>query len=97
MLSDDKSVIWSVRAQKALISTLTHIKYEDEGTAAALLRRVENSTALLATQPGMGTSTATPGVRRYAIPHTGHTIEYRSSNGGIQILRWYRQRQQQKP
>ncbi|GAC1609280.1 MAG: hypothetical protein NVS3B3_15520 [Aquirhabdus sp.] len=92
----DLSIIWSASAQKAFLDTLERIEKEDIGTARLLLQRVEKSISLLAIQPGMGTFTAMPGVRRYAIAQTGHTVNYRVVHGELRILRWYRQRQRQE-
>lgn len=90
------SIIWSASAQKAFLDTLERIENEDIGTARLVLQRVEKSMSLLIIQPGMGTFTAMPGVRRYAIPQTGHTVNYRVAHGELRILRWYRQRQQRE-
>lgn len=40
----------------------------------------------------LGTPMTTLNIRRFAIPKTGHTIEYRVRPGELYILRWYRQR-----
>lgn len=90
------SIIWSSSAEKTLLNTLDRIESEDAGTARLVLQRVEKSISLLAAQPGMGTFTAMPGVRRYAIPQTGHTINYRVAYGELRIQSWYRQRQRQE-
>lgn len=87
------SVRWSDRAQKAFLDSLDRIAEEDPATARLVLKRVEKSIALIAQQPGIGTFTAMPGVRRYPIPQTGHTIDYRVVHGELRIQRWYRQRQ----
>jgi plasmid stabilization system protein ParE len=87
---------WSTSAQKAFLNTLARIKNEDAGAARLVLQRVEKSLVLLAIQPGLGTFTAMSGVRRYAIPQTGHTINYRFVHDELRILRWYKQRQHQK-
>ena len=92
----DLSIIWSASAQKAFLDTLKRIENEDVGTARLVLQRVEKSMSLLTIQPGMGTFTAMPGVRRYAIPQTGHSINFRVMHGELRVLRWYRQRQNQK-
>lgn len=92
----DLSIIWSASAQKAFLNTLERIENEDIGTARLVLQRVEKSMSLLTIQPGIGTFTAMPGVRRYAIPQTGHSINFRVMHGELRVLRWYRQRQNQK-
>lgn len=84
---------WSARASAALNSTLARIAAEDPPTAEAVLSRVERSVALICAQPGLGTPTATRGVRRHAIPNTGHIIAYRIVREEVRILRWYRARQ----
>jgi plasmid stabilization system protein ParE len=87
------SVRWSARAQKTFLDSLDRIFEEDPATARLVLKRVEKSIAILAQQPGIGTFTAMPGVRRYPIPQTGHAIDYRVAHGELRIQRWYRQRQ----
>ena len=87
------AVVWSASAQKAFFSTLEKIENEDVGTARLIIQRVDKSITLITAQPNIGTFTAMTGVRRYAIPNTGHAINYRVVHGELRILRWYRQRQ----
>lgn len=87
------TVVWSASAQSAFFTTLEKIDNEDAGTARLIIQRVDKSITLIAAQPSLGTFTAMTGVRRYAIPNTGHTINYRVAYGELRILRWYRQRQ----
>lgn len=90
------SIVWSASAEKAFLETLERIQSEDAAAARLVLQRVDKSISLLALQPSMGTFTAMPGVRRYAIPQTGHSVNYRIAHGELRILRWYRQRQRQE-
>jgi plasmid stabilization system protein ParE len=87
------NVRWSASAQKAFLNTLDRIAEEDSLVASQVLKRVGKSIVILAQQPGLGTFTALPGVRRFSIPNTGHTIDYRVIHGELRIQRWYRQRQ----
>jgi plasmid stabilization system protein ParE len=87
------AVVWSASAQKAFFSTLEKIENEDVGTARLIIQRVDKSITLITAQPSIGTFTAMTGVRRYAIPNTGHAINYRVVHGELRILRWFRQRQ----
>ena len=87
---------WSRRALAAFEKTLSYIATDDPGTAVAVVGRVDRSVALIQSQPGIGTATATPGVRRYALPGTGHVITYRIVKGEIRILRWFRARQDKR-
>lgn len=87
------AVVWSATAQKAFFATLEKIENEDAGTTRLIIQRVDKSISLIAAQPSLGTFTAMTGVRRYAIPNTGHMINYRVAHGELRILRWYRQRQ----
>jgi len=89
-------VKWSVGAQKAFSDSLARIFEEDPATARVVQKRVADSISILAHQPGIGTFTAMPGVRRYPIPQTGHTIDYRVAHGELRIQRWYRQRQHRR-
>lgn len=87
------TIVWSASAQRAFFATLEKIDNEDAGTARLIIQRVDKSITLLSIQPSLGTFTAMTGVRRYAIPNTGHTINYRVAHGELRVLRWYRQRQ----
>jgi len=57
-----------------------------------VVARVDRSIALIQAQPGIGTPTATPGVRRHAVPNTGHVINYRVTRVAIRVQLWYRAR-----
>lgn len=83
---------WAAGAQRSYSETLYRIAMQDHATLAAFERRVLHALAMLATQPGLGTPTADVKVRRFAIPHTGHTLEYRTEHGTLLVVRWYRQR-----
>jgi plasmid stabilization system protein ParE len=87
------TVVWSASAQSAFFASLEKIENEDAGAARLIIQRVDKSINLIAAHPNLGTFTAMTGVRRYAIPNTGHTINYRIAHGELRILRWYRQRQ----
>ncbi len=58
--------------------------------------RVAHSPVLIETNPAMGTPIQGGRGRRYAVPRTGHTFNYRETGTGIKIVRWYRQRQNLK-
>ena len=66
---------------------------EDVGAASKLEMRVARSLALLQLQPGIGSPSVLAGRRVYAIPNTGHNVNYRVTLETIIVLRWYRQRQ----
>ncbi|MSP97064.1 MAG: type II toxin-antitoxin system RelE/ParE family toxin [Betaproteobacteria bacterium] len=84
---------WSARALSAFELTLDHIAADDPATAEKLRARVAHSIELIQSQPGIGTSTATPGVRRYPVPNTGHVFTYRVVDAELRIMRWFRARQ----
>ncbi len=84
---------WSAQALAAFENTLNHISADDLFNAEAVFARVERSVALIQSHPRVGTPTATPGVRRYPIPNSGHVITYRFVKGEMRILRWFRARQ----
>jgi len=83
---------WSARALTAFERTIAHIALDDPITASAVIARVDRSVELICLQPGIGTPTAMPGVRRYPVPSTGHVLTYRIANGEVRVLRWYRAR-----
>jgi plasmid stabilization system protein ParE len=83
---------WTVRALLSYHGTLHHIAEQDESTLALFEQRVMRALSLLASQPGIGTPGTRQGIRMFAMPKTGHTVEYRAQDGILLILRWYRQR-----
>ncbi|WP_407682034.1 type II toxin-antitoxin system RelE/ParE family toxin [Pseudoduganella aquatica] len=83
---------WTSGAQKSYNATLCRIAMQDDATHAIFERRVTQALALLATQPSLGTPTADVKVRSFAIPKTGHTLEYQIIQGTVLVVRWYRQR-----
>lgn len=66
---------------KPFFATLEKIDNEDAPTACLIIQRVDKSISLITIQPSLCTFTAMTGVRRYAIPNTGHTIIYRVVHG----------------
>jgi plasmid stabilization system protein ParE len=66
---------------------------EDVFTAEKFEGRVNKSIALILANPLIGTPSSLSGQRIYAVPGTGHSINYRVKHGLVQIARWYRQRQ----
>ncbi|MBA5639076.1 type II toxin-antitoxin system RelE/ParE family toxin [Duganella sp. LX20W] len=82
---------WSSAAAKSLAQTLEHINTQDPNTGHLVAQRVQSALDLIALRPAIGTPTTRPGIRRFAIPKTGHLIEYRSDETGIIVIRWMRQ------
>jgi len=52
---------------------------------------VDKVLAALAANPAIGTPTPR-GIQRFAIPRTGHNIDYRITQDAVLITRWSRQR-----
>jgi plasmid stabilization system protein ParE len=59
------------------LHSLGRIGEQDPHSAELVLRRVRRALALLLLHPGLGTPTHRADKRRFAIPNTGHAIEYR--------------------
>lgn len=87
-----KQLEWLHGARAAYLETLQYVSRDDEQAARLIAQRVERSLAAIQTMPLLGTPTAAPGVRRYAIPNTGHVINYRIAGKHIIVQRWYRAR-----
>lgn len=85
-------VEWAPPALQAYRDTLRHIAEQDAETLAQFEQRVMRAVSLLAEQPGIGTLRTLRGKRAFAVPNTGHTVEYQAREGILRILRWYRQR-----
>lgn len=79
-----------------MAQTLEHIATQDPNTGHLVAQRVQTALDLIALRPSIGTPTTRPGIRRFAIPNTGHLIEYRSDKTGITITRWMRHTQLRK-
>lgn len=91
------AIRWSRGAQASFSSTLERIRSQDPGTEALVLQRVDRALAVLVLQPGLGTpilGTAT--MRRFAIPNTGHFVDYRVVGGNLVISNWMRQTRRRK-
>ncbi|MBA5689740.1 type II toxin-antitoxin system RelE/ParE family toxin [Rugamonas apoptosis] len=89
-------VRWSLAAAKLLAQTLEHIDTQDPGTALIIMQRVQSALDLIVLHPALGTPTTRPGIRWFAIPKTGHLIEYRAGKTGITVTRWARQARRRK-
>ncbi|WP_373888160.1 type II toxin-antitoxin system RelE/ParE family toxin [Massilia sp. Root351] len=85
-------IVWAPAAKADYDAALRRIGTTDPRAADLVARRVRRLLALLEIQPMLGTPATTLNIRRFAIPKTGHTIEYRVRPGELHILRWYRQR-----
>ena len=82
---------WTSGARTAFQQTLDYIHQQDTMASALTDQRVHQALEAIAAQPGIGTSTQRHGKRKFAIPRTGHTIEYRASDREIIVTRWARQ------
>ena len=84
---------WGRRALDAYVSTLIHIGSENRQAAYLVEERVDRALALILAHPGIGSPSARRNERIFAIPNTGHVVDYRVHAGSIGITRWYRARQ----
>ncbi|WP_082491746.1 type II toxin-antitoxin system RelE/ParE family toxin [Duganella sp. Leaf126] len=90
--SSSLPVRWMPSAAHAYSESLDYIAAQDAHAAARIIERVKAALAVIAAQPAIGTSLGAHGRRRFAIPRTGHLIEYRVMHHEIKIIRWARQR-----
>lgn len=86
------AVHWSLRAQCSLDETMAHIDAQDVSTGRLVLQRLHTALDLIATQPEIGTRINQRRTRRFAIPKTGHSIDYLVKFNEILVVRWARQR-----
>ena len=84
---------WSAEALDAYLSTLARIAADDPFTGRQFADRVQQSLAMIAAHPFIGTPATRRGERRYPVAGTGHVINYRVSRETIRIQIWYRARQ----
>jgi len=77
-------------AERSYSESLDYIAAQDARAAMLVIDRLKAALVLLAAQPGIGTMVGTRGRRRFAIPKTGHLIEYRVIYNEIKIIRWAR-------
>jgi plasmid stabilization system protein ParE len=82
---------WSPAAALSLAQTFEYINSQDPRTSNLIAQRVQNALELIALQPAIGTPTRQTGIRRFAVPKTGHMLEYSLNKGDITIVRWMRQ------
>jgi hypothetical protein len=83
---------WATGALDAYVETVSLIAAEDPHTAREFAARVEQSLAAISRHPFIGTAATRRGERRYAVPGTGHVINYRVTRAAIRIQLWYRAR-----
>ena len=88
---------WAPRALQAYIDSFAYIANQDPRTADLVRERVDHALDLILEHPGLGTSTARRGERRYAIANTGHVIVYRTTPAAVRVHVWYRARQNVRP
>jgi plasmid stabilization system protein ParE len=88
-----KRLEWARPARAAYEATIARIAMDDVHAARVVEGRVVRSIALLQTHPELGAPSVLVGRRSYPVPNTGHSVTYRVTRDAIQILRWYRQRQ----
>ncbi|WP_083902542.1 type II toxin-antitoxin system RelE/ParE family toxin [Janthinobacterium sp. HH01] len=86
------AIRWSLTARRSLDQTIAHIHAQDALASGLVLQRLQNALDVIAAQPGIGTPTDRRDTRRFPIPKTGHTIDYRLHQGDIMVTRWARQR-----
>jgi plasmid stabilization system protein ParE len=91
--SEKLQLEWAKAALAAYDATLARIAEEDSFTAEKFEARVDRSIALILANPSIGTPGSFAGRRIYAVPGTGHSFIYRVTPNLVQIVRWYRQRQ----
>ena len=89
--STSLTVRWLPSALRSYFQTIARVRDQDVFTASMMAQRVERASAVLLLQPEIGTLTPRAGTRRFAIPRTGHTIEYRVVGNELRITSWARQ------
>jgi plasmid stabilization system protein ParE len=85
------AIQWHPNARQAYLESLAYIAAQDQHVADLVALRVEQTLDLIASQPGLGTSVRPSGRRRFAIPKTGHVLEYYVVQTKVKIVRWARQ------
>lgn len=82
---------WLPNARRAAEKSLNHIGAQDPSASALVYKRLLGALDAISLQPAIGTPTHRKNIKRFPIPRTGHTIEYRVTAGEIVITRWIRQ------
>lgn len=82
---------WLPTARRAAEKSLNHIAAQDPGASALVYKRLLGALGVISLQPAIGTPTHQKNIKRFPIPKTGHTIEYRLAANEIVITRWIRQ------
>lgn len=90
--SPAKRLEWTPRAEAAYLATLAYIAEQDPFSSQQVKDRVAQALRQIAAFPAIGTPSARRGVRRYAVPKTGHIINYRVTRSAVRIQNWYRAR-----
>ena len=80
-------VRWLRTALRNLDEEANFIRADDPQAAGAVVRRVLDAVALLATQPALGRPGRVPGTRELIVPQTRYVIPYRARADVVEILR----------
>lgn len=94
--SAELQIRWSAKAKTSFSVTLDHIASQDQRAAVLVAQRVARALSALSLQPELGTTVAGTSTRRFAIPRTGHLIDYQFKKGELLIVRWMRSTRQRK-
>jgi toxin ParE1/3/4 len=89
----EKRLEWARAARDAFEASIEFIASEDPRAARLVAQRVEDALRLIQAHPKIGKMAALRGRRMFAIPNTGHVINYRVTRSTIRVLRWYRSKQ----
>jgi plasmid stabilization system protein ParE len=71
---------------------LAYIAEQDPASSQLVRDRVEQALKQIAAFPAIGTPGLRRGIRRFAVPNTGHVINYRVTRSAVRIQSWYRAR-----
>jgi plasmid stabilization system protein ParE len=80
-------VRWLRTALRNLDDEASFIAADDPDAARAVVRRVLDAVALLATQPALGRPGRVPGTRELVVRQTRYVIPYRVRADVVEILR----------
>lgn len=94
--SAEPRIRWSAKAKASFSASLDHIASQDQRAAMLVAQRVARALNALTLQPELGTTVAGTSRRRFAIPRTGHLIDYQVRSGELLIVRWMRSTRQRE-
>lgn len=79
-------LVWTRLAVADLLRVHDHVAAENEDAADAMMRRIRDCVAILASHPGLGRDGRVEGTRELIVAGTPFIVPYREKSDRIEVL-----------